>query len=148
MAGTNASLVKTALVSLLGTALAPVRVDGAYNSRLAEREYVYFGHITGTQEPMAFRGGTRQPRLEDYTVEVHLEVMHPGGTPAETESRATAIGKLLEEALAADPTQAAQSVQGLLAAWVSNFTLTSFHMSDGVACTELVYTLTVQSNLG
>jgi hypothetical protein len=148
MAGSNAIAAKTALVALLAAALSPVRVDGAYNGRLTEREYLYFGHIAGTQEPMTFRAGGRMPRLEEFIVEAHLEVVHPNGTVSDTEARAVTLGQLIEEALAADPTQAPSAVTGLMAAWISNFTLTSFYPSDGVAATEVVYTITVQSRLG
>lgn len=148
MAGTNAVLVKTALLGLFKTAIAPVRIDDAYVSRLEEREYVYFGHIIGTQEPMTFRNGVRQPRDEELTIPLHVEVVRPAALTSDTDTRIGAIGQLLEEALAADPTQAALAVPGLMAAWVSSFTLTSFYPVDGVAASELVYTITAQSRLG
>lgn len=148
MAGTNAVLVKSALLALFKTTLAPVRVDDAYNSRLTEREYVYFGHLTAQQEPLAFRAGSRLPRMEELTVPIHIEVVKPAGTTVDTDTRATELGAALENALAADPTQAALGVPGLLAVWVSGFTLTPFYPGDGVAATEAVYTLTVQSSLG
>ena len=148
MAGTNAVLVKSALLALFKTALAPVRVDDAYNGRLSEREYVYFGHITAQQEPLAFRAGGRLPRMEELTVPIHIEVVRPGGTTVDTDTRVTELGAAIENALAADPTQVALEVSGLLAVLVSGFTLTPFYPSDGVAATEGLYTLTVQSNLG
>jgi len=148
MAGTNAIAVKTALLGLFKTAIAPVRIDDSYFGRLEEREYVYFGHIVGEQEPMVYRAGSRQPRQEMLTVPLHLEVVKPNALTSDTDARAGIIGAAIEEALAADPTLAALAVPGLLAAWVSNFTLTSFYPSDGVAATELVYTITVQSKLG
>jgi len=149
MAGTNAVLVKSALLSLFQTALAPVRVEDAYNSRLQEREYVYFGHIGGPQQPLVFRAGARQSRLEDLTVDLHIEVMKPSGTTVDTDLRVTAIGQVVEELLAADPTEAAlvPVVPGLMAVWVSNVILTSFYASDGVAATEGVYQISVQSQL-
>lgn len=147
MAGTNAVLVKTALLSLFRTAIAPVRIDDAYNGRLEEREYAYFGHINGTQEPMVFRGGSRLPRLEQLEIPLHVEVAYPASTTSDTDTRLAAIGQLIEEALAADPTQAALGVPGLMAAWVSAFTLTPYYMSDGVAASAGVYTITVQSQL-
>lgn len=148
MAGTNAVLVKSALLALFKTAIAPVRIDDAYNGRLTEREYVYFGHIIGTQEPMVFRSGGRLPRMEELEVPLHVEVSQPGATTVDTDTRVTAIGQLIEEAIAADPTQAALGVPGLMAVWVSGFTLTPFYVSDGVAATEGVYQITVQSKLG
>lgn len=148
MAGTNAPAVRTALLGLFETTLAPVRVDYAYNSRLSEREYAYFGHITATHEPLAFRAGSRMPRMEELTVPLHLEVQVPGGTPADADARAAELGALIEDALAADPTQASLEVTGLLAVWVSGFTLTPFFAADGVSACEAVYTITVQSNLG
>jgi hypothetical protein len=148
MAGTNAVLAKSALLALFKTAIAPVRIDDAYKGRDVEREYVYFGHISIDQEPMVFRNGTRQVRQEDLTVPLHVEVSKPAATTLDTDTRVTAIGQLIEEALAADPTQAALGVPGLMAAWVSSFTLTSFYMEDGVAASEGVYTITVQSKLG
>lgn len=148
MAGTNAVLVKTALLGLFKTAIAPVRIDDSYNGRLSEREYAYFGHIIGTQEPMVFRAGSRLPRTEELLVNLHLEVVRPNGSTVDTDTRATEIGQLIEEAIAADPTQAALRVPGLMAVWVSKVTLTPFYASDGVACTEAVYELTVQSKLG
>jgi hypothetical protein len=148
MAGTNAVLVKTALVGLLRSVLSPVRVDDAYNGRLQEREYVYFGHITGPHQPMAFRSGGRMPRQEDLVLDLHVEVTRPAGTTVDTDTRVTAIGQLIEEVLAADPTQAALAVPGLLAVWVSNFSLTSFYLEDGVAASEGVYQISIQSKLG
>lgn len=148
MAGTNAVLVKSALLTLFKATLAPIRVDDAYNSRLSEREYVYFGHIVAQQEPLAFRAGGRLPRMEELTVPIHIEVVKPGGTTVDTDTRATEIGAAIENAIAADPTQVALGVPGLLAVWVSGFTLTPFYPGDGVAATEGVYQLTVQSNLG
>lgn len=148
MAGTNAVLVKSALLALFKAALAPVRVDDAYNGRLAERDYVYFGHIAGPQEPMVFRGGTRMPRLEELVANLHVEVSKPAATTVDTDTRVTAIGQVIEETIAADPTQAALAVPGLLAVWVSNFTLTSFYMEDGKAASEGVYQISIQSKLG
>jgi hypothetical protein len=148
MAGTNAVLVKTALVGLLRSVLSPVRVDDAYNGRLQEREYVYFGHITGPHQPMAFRSGGRMPRQEDLVLDLHVEVTRPAGTTVDTDTRVTAIGQLIEEVLAADPTQAALAVPGLLAVWVSNFSLTSFYLEDNVAASEGVYQISIQSKLG
>lgn len=148
MAGTNAVLAKSALLGLFKLAIAPVRIDDAYKGRDVEREYVYFGHITITQEPMVFRNGVRQVREEELLVPLHVEVSQPNATTLDTDTRVTAIGQLIEEALAADPTQVALGVPGLMAAWVSNMTLTSFYVSDGVAASELVYTITVQSKLG
>jgi hypothetical protein len=149
MAGTNAVLVKQALLALFKTALAPVRVDDAFNGRLMEREYVYFGHIGGPQEPLVFRAAARQPRQEDLTVDLHIEVMEPSATTVDTDLRVTALGQIVEEVLAADPTEAAlvPAVPGLMAVWVSNVTLTSFYASDGVAATEGVYQISVQSQL-
>lgn len=155
MAGTNAVLAKTALLALFKTTLATageggkqVRVDDAYNSRLQEREYLYFGHIVGPQEPLAFRAGGRMPRLEELTVDLHVEVSKPTATTIDTDLRVTAIGQLIENALAADPTQVPLAVPGLMAVWISNFTLTSFYPSDGVAASEGVYQISIQSQLG
>jgi hypothetical protein len=148
MAGTNAVLVKSALLALIKTAITPVRIDDAYKGRDVEREYVYFGHITIDQEPMVFRNGVRQVRQEDLTIPLHVEVSKPGATTLDTDTRVTAIGQLIEEALAADPTQAALAVPGLMGVWVTGVTLTSFYASDGEAASELVYTITAQSKLG
>lgn len=148
MAGTNAIAVKTALLGLFRTAIAPVRIDDAYFGRLEEREYVYFGHITATQEPMVFRAGVRQVREEELTISLHVEVVKPSALTADTDTRAAVIGQAIEDSMAADPTLAALAVPGLLAAWISAATLTSFYPSDGVAATEVVYTITAQSNLG
>lgn len=148
MAGTNAILVKTALVTLFRTVCAPVMVDDAYKPRTMEREYVYFGHITIEQEPMVFRSGIRQPRQEMLSLPIHVEVSKPAATTLDTDNRATEIGTLLEDALAADPTQAALSVPGLLAAWMSTGSVTSFYVDGGTAMSEIIYTVTAQSKLG
>lgn len=148
MAGSNAVAVKVALAGLIRVAVNPVRVDTAYNARDMEREYVYFGHVTGQMEPMVFRAGIRLVREEELLIPVHIEVSRPAATTDDTDTRALQIGTMIEESLAADPTQAALSVTGLMAAWVSGFTLTSFYASDGVAATEAVYTITAQSKLG
>ena len=148
MAGSNASAVKLALLGALKTALAPVRIDHGYNGRLAEREYAYFGHTTSPKEPLAFRGGGRLPRMEEATLTLHLEVLYPNATTEDTEARANELGDLIEDTIAADPTGSSLGVTGLLAVWVSNSTCTSFYPSDGMAATEVVYTITAQSNLG
>lgn len=147
MAGTNAVAFKTALVSMLTTALAPVRVDDAYNGRLEEREYVYVGQIAGLHEPMAFRAGGRLPRQEDLIAHLHVEVTKPNAKTTDTDTRIVAIGQLIEEAIANDPLFGG-TVPGLLGAWVSHFQLTSFYMQDGVAASEAVYQITFQSKLG
>jgi len=154
MAGTNAVVVKTALVALLRAALATagaggtqVRVDGSYDGKQAEREYVYFGQIGGPQQPLVFRAGTRMPRLEDLVATLHVEVAKPAATTAETDARVVAIGQIVEETIAADPTFGG-TIPGLLAAWVSNFQLASFSMEDGTAASTAVYQISIQSKLG
>jgi hypothetical protein len=153
VAGTNAVVVKTALLALFKTGLATageggkqVLVHDAYHGRLVEREYVYFGHLVGSQEPLVFRAAGRMPRLEELTVDLHVEVAKPGATTVETDGRVTAIGTVIEEIIAADPTFGA-TIPGLTAAWVSNFTLTSFYMEDGKAASEGVYQISIQSQL-
>ena len=154
MAGTNAVVAKTALVTLLRAALATagaggtqIRVDDAYKGKQAEREYVYFGQVGGPQEPMVFRAGGRMPRLEDLTATLHVEVAMPAATTTDTDGRVVAIGQIVEEAIAADPTFGG-TIPGLLAAWVSNFQLASFYMEDGMAASTGVYQITIQSKLG
>lgn len=146
MAGTNAVVVKTALVALLKSALPKARVDDAYNGRQVEREYVYFGQITGTQEPLVFRAASRMPRLEELVATLHVEVSRPAATTADTDVQVTAIGQVIEEAIAADPTFGG-TIPGLIAMRVSGFTLTSFYMEDGVAASEGVYQISIQSQL-
>lgn len=147
MAGTNAVVFKTALLAVLKAALPTVRVDDAYNGKLAEREYVYIGHFVGPMQPLTFRNGGRLPRREDLTVQIHVEVINPAGTTFDTDTRATAIGQAIEEAIAADP-QFGGTVPGLLAAYVNNVKITPFYTDDESAVTELVYDVTVSSKLG
>jgi hypothetical protein len=147
MAGTNAIAIKTALVNLLTPALAPTVVHGSYNGHLVELEYVYIGKILGPQQPMTFRSAARLPREETLIVDLHLEVAKKTATTTETDARFAAIGQLIEEALANDPLLAG-AVPGLMAAWMSHVQVTSFFLQDGMAATEGIYQITVQSRLG
>lgn len=154
MAGSNAVPFKRAFLALLKTALATagaggtqIRVDDAYNGKLVEREYVYFGHITGPHEPLAFRNGGRLPRLEELTVNLHVEAVVPNGNTTDSDTRVVAIGQVVEETLANDPTLGG-TVTGLLGAWMSHTELTSFYMEDGKAASAAVFQISVQSKLG
>lgn len=154
MAGSNAVPFKRAFQALLKTALATagingiaIRVDDAYNGKLAEREYVYFGHITGPHEPFTFRSGARLPRQETLTVNLHVEAAVPGGSTFDSDTRIVAIGQLVEETLANDPLLGG-AVAGLLGAWMSHTELTSFYMEDGVAASAGVFQISVLSKLG
>lgn len=146
MASTNAPALKAALVTVLQAALGTVRVDYTYNGRLAEREYVYLGAASGPHQPMAFRNGARLVRQEDLTLTLHIEVRIPGGDPATTDARAVAIGQLVEETVANDPSLGG-TVTGLLAAFVTHMDLTSGFVDDAVAASVLTYQISAQSKL-
>lgn len=107
MAGTSAVAVKQALLAAIQTALTGSGVQSAYAwpGGTEERELVYLGTAEFEQTYRTFAGGARVSREEDVTVAVYIAVTKLGVTFEETEERAVEIGALLENALAANPTQ-------------------------------------------
>lgn len=108
MAGTSVITVKRALLAALDVALTGTGVQVAYSwpGGTEERELVYLGNAQFAQQLHTFRGGGRIPRKEDVTAIVHVVVTKLGvASFEETEERAAEIGALLEDALAANPSQ-------------------------------------------
>lgn len=149
MSGTNAHLAGVALVDLLQRTpgLAGIQVDYAYDGKRVEREYIYLGPVSGPVQPLAFRNsGQRLPRLEDIVARLHIEVKMPNDTPQNAAARATALGAVVEEAIAQDP-RLGGVVPGLLFITVSHVELTPFFLEDGVSAAAMTYQISVQSQL-
>lgn len=150
MAGTNAVRAKKALIAKI-VALGLTTADGsdlqvAYSwpGATAEREVVHAGLVTFEQNPAAFRGGGRCPRDEDVTVELHVAVRLPGGSEEEADTRASEIGTVIEEAIAADPTLAGAT--DLVIARIDGGELESGSNDDDAAAL-LTYRIILKSRL-
>ncbi len=109
MSGTTVVAVKAAvrdaLAALSGTGgpLSGVQVSYANPGSSARRETVYLGDVEdGEHEVAAFRSGT-VPRREVYLLPVLVEVTGKPSVEA-NETRAVAIGTVVEETVCADPT--------------------------------------------
>lgn len=143
MAASNAQAVKaaiiTALQALQGTTLAGVQVEYSFPRDLM-RECIYGGRIQGNQEIGAGRSSGNTSRDERVVILLHLRVSKPGGTCADAEARALAIGAVVEGYLAANT----PSATGLLDASIDSFDLDSDIDDDG-AYALLTYRIQTQS---
>lgn len=146
MAGTKAVVVKKELVAVLSAAapLATVQIAYSWPGSRAERELIHLGKIRADQEYAAMRSTGRIPRDETLFVSVHIIVVQPGGTVEETDERATALGTVVEELVAADPTL--NSPPGLLYGGVHSVEL-DYELTDDGAISALTYELQFTSRL-
>ena len=147
MAGTVASALRSALVDALAPLIAPVKISYGSPGKLGRTEGVWLGTARDTSldsdhEPAALRGG-RVRRRETLRTDVVFEVMSKN-TPREAEARAVALGTLLEEYLADNPTVG--GVPTLLWCVVEGIELDTTESADGPRCV-LIYTLSAMSDL-
>lgn len=148
MAGTAVATVKKALYDDLKALTAPgqplekVQVSYGYPGA-PERSSLYFGRTRFEHELSSFAtGGGRQPRTEVATITAVILVRNISSDQYEGDARAIAIGTVLEDMLAADPTMGG-TVQLLR---VESGELSTEADDHGVI-TCLVYSVTVQSEL-
>lgn len=147
MAGTNAVKFKKALIDALSSspALEGVQVSYHYPGDDPERELIHGGAVEGPQEyPVMRGGGGRLPRNEELTFKLHIVVTKPGSDPYEAELRATELGEVVEELLAADPDLT--GLEGVIKSGVTNVFVDS-DVDDEGAIGVLVYDVTVKSRL-
>ncbi|MGO1049784.1 hypothetical protein [Crossiella sp. CA198] len=146
MPGTNAVVIKKALVTLLAAApsLATVQVAYQWPGRITERELIHLGRVRASQEYAAFKATGRIPRHETLMVSVHIIVTLPGGSVEETDERATALGLVLEELVAGDANLTDPA--GLLYGGVDSVEL-DYELTDDGATSVLTYELKFESRL-
>ena len=150
MAGINAPAVKralkTALDALSGSSLAGVTVSYSYVSKLHEatRELIYFGPRTPASVDLsAMKGSGRVKREETASMTLCIRVTRPGEQDTEdAEERTAAIGAVVENVLATDPTLSGACLKAV----VTGYELTSF-ADDNAARADLDYTLSFDSYL-
>jgi hypothetical protein len=142
----NAVPAKIALIALIAAqpAFEGITVDYAYKAKNAQREYVYGGRITAEQTYPNMTSGTK-PRDERLTVDVHVDVMIPGGDQVDADTRAMELGAAMELAIAQDVTVGG-TVPGLRWVGVTGHEMTPSFNDDAVY-SEVVYHVLVSSRL-
>lgn len=124
--------VKTALVTLIGTALSGVQVTyGRPADNKLNRECVYVGEATGAHRIPVYKGTVRKPREERYSVEVVVAVIKARGDVTDSESRAFTLLASVEDVVANDPTLGA--VDGLLHATAGSWETAAEQTAEGPA---------------
>jgi len=116
VSGTNAVAVKKELIRRLGleSGLSGVQVVYLLNPGRVTRECVFGGKIEGQLEQAAMRTpGNRSGREERPTINVHIRILAEGVTDSTPEERAAALGGVIADMVAADPTLAG-ATPGLL----------------------------------
>ena len=142
----NAYAATKALIDLLTTAVSPVQCTFGWPGRNVQRECVYSGKVAGPHTDLAFRAGGRRPRLEDLTLDLHVQVHTPGATTADVAARALVIGAIVENTIA-DNITLGGTVPGLLAATVVGFEQDSGAMDDDAAMSLITYQVALKSQL-
>lgn len=149
MAGTNAVAVKKELFRRLKleSGFSGVQVAYFLRARDAQRESVFGGKITGPLELSAMRpAGGRIGREEDPLIAVHIRVLRPGSVDSTAEERAAALGGVVADMVAADPTLAG-AVPGLLVLAVASEEYETGEAEDGSAVGIGTLTLSAHSFL-
>jgi hypothetical protein len=136
----NVAAVKKELVRRLAESpdLEGVQVLYSADEAQIDLECIYGGDAQGPISPHAFRGGGRQPRLQDASFTVHIRVDVPSGKTSESEDRAEALANVVSDYLAANPTLS--DFPGLKAIAADQFEMKSAFDDDGAIT---VYTLQV-----
>jgi hypothetical protein len=132
MAGSTMVAFKSALVVNLAAlpGMAGVKVSYADPGDKALKENVWCGRITDNEhEAVALRAGRRR-REENFTAEVFIEVVGTRLTAERAETRALALGLVLEEYLADNP-KLDGSVDGLAFAVISSMELATLETTEG-----------------
>jgi hypothetical protein len=123
--------VKTALVTLIGSALSGIQVTyGRPADDKLNRECVYVAEAIGTHRVPVFKAG-RKPREERYSVEVVVAVIKGRGDVTDSESRAFTLLAAVEDAVANDPTLGA--VDGLVHATAGSWETAAEQTAEGPA---------------
>lgn len=147
MAGSTMVAFKSKLVSELAAlpAMAGVKVSYGDPGDLALKENVWCGKITDNEhEAVALKAGRRR-REENYTADVYVEVTGTRLTVETAETRALALGLVLEEYLADNP-KLDGTITGLLFAVVSGMELSTLESTDGPH-TRLTVSIDVKARL-
>lgn len=136
----NAAAVKKEFFQRIGGSpdLEGVQVLYSADEAQLELECVYGGDAQGPITAHAFRGGGRQPRLQDATFAVHIRVDIPSGKVSESEARAEELAGVVCDYAAANPTLS--DFPGLKALEANQFEMKSAFDDDGAIT---VYTLQV-----
>jgi hypothetical protein len=152
MAGTAAVAAKKALFDALaakavtGQPLEGVQVAYSFPGKTLQRECIYFGRTRIDQSFSTFAspsvGGGRQPRTEIATQTIVVLASNIKSDQYAADLRVVAIGTVMEEILAADPTGGgAVQVRA-----VESGDLEQMFDDDGV-WSQLTYSATVRSEL-
>ncbi|UUV34381.1 hypothetical protein NQK81_13300 [Amycolatopsis roodepoortensis] len=147
MAGTAAASVKKALFDALkaqsgqGQPLDGVQVSYSFPGN-PERACLFLGRARFNHELSTFMAGGRLPRTETLTVTVVIYARDIGSDQYAADSRAVAIGTVLEDLLATDPTAGG----AVLIRRVESGELEPLVDDDGVIA-SLSYSVTVESEL-
>lgn len=132
MAGSIMVTFKTTLLEAIGVmpGMAGVKVSFADPGENALKENIWFGRISDNDhDPVALKAGRRR-REENFTLEINVEVGGTRLTPERCETRALALGLLIEEYIADNP-KLDGTVDGLLFAVVSGMELFTSQTTDG-----------------
>lgn len=150
MAGTAIVAARQALVAALDalSALDGIPVSYSYAAKLADgsnREFIYGGGSSeATVAQSAMKGPTgRIKRDESATWALHVMVVKPGEVTTEAgDARAVAIGTVIENYIAANPTLGGT----VLFARISSWSLTS-NFDDDATYSLLSYSIAIESYL-
>lgn len=146
---TNAIAVKKELFRRLALepGLSGVTVSYVLSGIKLPREIVYGGKVTGPVTAAAMRpAGGRLGREEIPLINVHVRVLKPGVLDSSAEERAAALGTVIADMVAADPTLAG-AVPGLLLLAVENEEYETGPGEDGSAVAVGTLTLSAHSFL-
>lgn len=145
MSGTQVVVVKKALVAALDAlpALDGVAVQYAWKPNQTVRERVFCGRAFGQHKPANFKAG-RTHRDERISFDLTVLVEKPAGSAEDAETRAVAIGTVIEEWVADHRIQTIPSVKWLVVE--GDVELTSM-FNDSGHMAELVYTITFAAYL-
>lgn len=148
MAGTNSVAAKQAIVAKLqaAPALSGVQVEYIFPGKRLKMECIYGGQIRFDDEYMAFSsqsvGAGRMPRLETATITFTIIVRRPDSDQVKADLRVVALGTVIEEAIAGDPTLSG----GAMCAEIRSGDLEPLIDDNGVAA-QMIYTIQVRSEL-
>jgi hypothetical protein len=148
MAGTNAVVIKKALIDALEVApeLEDVQVSYGYPGPHVDRKLIHGGKVEGSQRYKIMRTGGRHPREETLTFKVHIVVSLPGAEVYEVELECSNLGTVLEEWLAANPNLSGYAPDGVHFGGISYVDLDSDSDDEG-AIGVLTYDVTFESRL-
>jgi len=85
-----------------------VQVSYGFPSAGVEDEIIYLGNVRGRHDPGAIRR-SRQPRAEQFTLDLFIEITDSGGDAETAEARTFDLFRVVEGVLADDPTLGAEA---------------------------------------